>query len=131
LPRPEPRQLPQRLLRKAAADLTAARALADDPEQADEVVGFHVQQAVEKSVKAVLACFEVDYPLTHDIDFLVRLLTRREVPVPDTLLEARWVSMWGVVTRYEDVETVLDRAEAVEVATVAVDWARQVIAAAT
>lgn len=131
MPRPEPRQLPQRLLRKAAADLTAARALADDPEQADEVVGFHVQQAVEKSVKAVLACFEVDYPLTHDIDFLVRLLTRREVPVPDTLLEARWVSMWGVVTRYEDVETVLDRAEAVEVATVAVDWARQVIAAAT
>jgi HEPN domain-containing protein len=112
LPRPEPRQLPQRLLRKAAADLAAARALADDPDQADEVVGFHVQQAVEKSVKAVLAWFEIEYPLTHDVDFLVRLLTRREVPVPDTLLEARWVSMWGVVTRYEDIETVLDRVEA-------------------
>jgi HEPN domain-containing protein len=130
LPRPEPRQLPERLLRKAAADLTAARALADDPDQADEVVGFHVQQAVEKSVKAVLAWFEIDYPLTHDVDHLVRLLTRRDVPVPDTLLEARWVSMWGVVTRYEDIETVLDRVEAVEVATVAVDWAREVVPAA-
>jgi len=54
LPRPE-RQLPRRILRKAAADLTAARTLSDDPEQADEVVGFHVQQTVEKSVKAVLA----------------------------------------------------------------------------
>jgi HEPN domain-containing protein len=128
LPRPEPRPLAQRLLRKAAADVVAARALADDPAQADEVVGFHVQQAVEKSVKAVLASFEIDYPLTHDVDFLVRLLTRRDVSVPDTLLEARWVSMWGVATRYEDIESVLDRVKAVEVATVAVDWARQVIA---
>jgi HEPN domain-containing protein len=127
LPRPEQRQLPDRLLRKAAADLTAARALADDPDQADEVVGFHVQQAVEKSVKAVLAWLQIEYPLTHDIDFLVRLLTRRDAPVPGALLEARWVSMWGVVTRYEDVETVLDRVEAIEVATVAIAWAREVV----
>lgn len=127
MPRPEQRQLPDRLLRKAAADLTAARALADDPDQADEVVGFHVQQAVEKSVKAVLAWLQIDYPLTHDIDFLVRLLTRRDAPVPGALLEARWVSMWGVVTRYEDIETVLDRVEAIEVATVAIEWAREVV----
>ncbi|MFL5817283.1 MAG: HEPN domain-containing protein [Conexibacter sp.] len=127
MPRPEQRQLPDRLLRKAAADLTAARALADDPDQADEVVGFHVQQAVEKSVKAVLAWLQIEYPLTHDIDFLVRLLTRRDAPVPGVLLEARWVSMWGVVTRYEDVETVLDRVEAIEVATVAIAWAREVV----
>lgn len=127
MPRPEQRQLPDRLLRKAAADLTAARALAGDPDQADEVVGFHVQQAVEKSVKAVLAWLQIDYPLTHDIDFLVRLLTRRDAPVPGALLEARWVSMWGVVTRYEDIETVLDRVEAIEVATIAIAWAREVV----
>jgi len=127
LPRPEQRQLPDRLLRKAAADLTAARALADDPDQADEVVGFHVQQAVEKSVKAVLSWLQIDYPLTHDIDFLVRLLTRRDAPVPGALLEARWVSMWGVVTRYEDIETVLDRVEAIEVATITIAWAREVV----
>jgi hypothetical protein len=28
--------------------------------------------------------------LTHDIDFLVRQLTKRDVSVPDVLLEARW-----------------------------------------
>jgi hypothetical protein len=38
--------------------------------------------------------------------------------------------MWGVVTRYEDIETVLDRVEAIEVATVAIEWARQVLPAA-
>jgi hypothetical protein len=59
----------------------------------------------------------------------VRLLTRRDAPVPGALLEARWVSMWGVVTRYEDIETVLDRVEAIEVATIAIEWARAVVAA--
>ena len=129
MPKPEQRQLPRRLIRKAAADLAAARALADDPDQADEVVGFHVQQTVEKSVKAVLAWLQIDYPLTHDIDFLVRRLTKSDVPVPEALLEARWVSMWGVVTRYEDIETVLDRVEAIEVATVAIEWASEVVPA--
>jgi HEPN domain-containing protein len=102
----------------------------DDPDQADEVVGFHVQQTVEKSVKAVLAWLQIDYPLTHDIDFLVRRLAKSDVPVPEALLEARWVSMWGVVTRYEDIETVLDRVEAIEVATVAIEWASEVVPAA-
>jgi HEPN domain-containing protein len=50
------------LLRKAQSDLTAACALAEDPDQGDDVIGFHVQQTVEKSVKAVLASLDVDYP---------------------------------------------------------------------
>lgn len=66
MPRPEQRQLPHRLLRKAASDLAAARLLADDADQGDDVVGFHVQQAVEKAVKAVLAWLEIDYPLRNE-----------------------------------------------------------------
>jgi hypothetical protein len=57
----------------------------------------------------------------------VRQLTKRDVSVPSALLEARWVSMWGVVTRYDDIETTLDRAEAIDVATAAIEWARQLI----
>lgn len=129
MPRPEQPQLPHRLLRKAQSDLTAARALADDPDQGDDVVGFHVQQTVEKSVKAVLASLNVDYPRTHDIDYLVRQLPKHDISVPDALLEARWVSMWGVFTRYDDLETVLDRVAAIEVATVAIEWARSSIPA--
>lgn len=129
MPRPEQPQLPHRLLRKAQSDLTAARALADDPDQGDDVIGFHVQQTVEKSVKAVLASLDIDYPRTHDIDYLVRQLVKRDISVPDALLEARWVSMWGVFTRYDDLETVLDRTAAIEVATVAIGWARSSIPA--
>lgn len=127
LPRPEEPQLPHRLLRKAQSDLNAAHALADDPDQGDDVVGFHVQQTVEKSVKAVLASLDIDYPRTHDIDYLVRQLVKHDVFVPDALLEARWVSMWGVFTRYDDLETVLDRAAAVDVATMAIEWARRLV----
>jgi HEPN domain-containing protein len=130
LPRPEQSQLSHRLLRKAQSDLNAARALAVDPGQGDDVIGFHVQQTVEKSVKAVLAFLDVDYPRTHDIDYLVRQLVKRSVSVPGALLEARWVSMWGVFTRYDDLETVLDRDAAIDIATVAIDWARITITTA-
>lgn len=131
MPRPEQSQLPHRLLRKAQSDLNAARALADDPDQGDDVVGFHVQQTVEKSVKAVLASLDIDYPRTHDIDYLVRHLVKHDISVPDALLEARWVSMWGVFTRYDDLETILDRPSALDVATVAIEWARVTISTGT
>lgn len=127
MPRPEQSQHAHRLLRKARSDLTAARALADDPDQGDDVIGFHVQQTVEKSVKAVLASLDVDSPRTHDIDFLVRQVAKHDISVPNALLEARWVTMWGVFTRYDDLETVLDRVAAIDVATAALAWASRVV----
>jgi HEPN domain-containing protein len=42
--------------------LAAARTLAADAGQQDDVVGFHAQQAVEKSIKAVLALRGNDIP---------------------------------------------------------------------
>jgi hypothetical protein len=35
--------------------------------------------------------------------------------------------MWGVFTRYDDLDTILDRAAAIEVATAAIEWARSTI----
>ena len=32
---------------------------------------FHAQQAVEKYLKAFLAYHNVDFPRTHDVDFLI------------------------------------------------------------
>ena len=39
----------------------------------DEVLGFHVQQAAEKSLKAWLALLGETYPLTHNLDTLLDL----------------------------------------------------------
>lgn len=35
--------------------------------------------------------------------------------------------MWGVFTRYDDLEMVLDRVAAVEVVTLAIEWARRLV----
>lgn len=51
---------PPPLLVKARNDALVLDKLAEDPEVADESVGFHAQQAVEKALKAVLEDRGVD-----------------------------------------------------------------------
>ena len=58
-------------------DLSALRGMEDTSVFADEIVGFHVQQAAEKFLKAWLVLWSEPYPLTHN---LARLLTRRRLP---------------------------------------------------
>ncbi len=41
----------------------------------DESFGFHVQQAAEKSFKACLALLGETYPLTHNLELLLDLLS--------------------------------------------------------
>ncbi len=41
-------------LMKARQDLTVLEKLVNDEEVVDEIIGFHAQQVVEKSIKAVL-----------------------------------------------------------------------------
>jgi hypothetical protein len=44
------------LLRKAQQDESALEKLISDPALPDEIIGFHAQQAIEKTLKAVLEC---------------------------------------------------------------------------
>jgi HEPN domain-containing protein len=44
------------------------------PQVVDSIYGFHVQQAVEKALKAWLALRGERYPLTHDLPRLFSLL---------------------------------------------------------
>lgn len=65
-----------RLFRRAYLDYRAAQNLLTTPEN-DEAymnnVAYHLQQAVEKTLKAFLECVGVTIPNTHDIDKLVRM----------------------------------------------------------
>lgn len=61
------------LLRKACNDLIAARAILATGEALDTVC-FHAQQAVEKSLKAVLALHDTSYPRRHDLAELMELV---------------------------------------------------------
>jgi HEPN domain-containing protein len=125
-PGPEHAEVAGLLLRKAGDDLQAGRALAEDRDQADHVIGFHAQQAVEKAVKAVLAYQAVEIPRTHDLAYLTSLLGEDSV---SALREARWLTPWGVTWRYDDPAEALDRARAVETASAVVAWAQDAIGA--
>ncbi len=58
------------LLTIAEKDYTTIRKMACDNEFADEVFGFHAQQAVEKAAKAILAMKGITFERTHDLELL-------------------------------------------------------------
>ena len=62
----------------AERDLSALRAMGENPDFADEIFGFHIQQAAEKSFKAWSALLDEDYPATHDLIRLLRMLMQRD-----------------------------------------------------
>ncbi|MCU0914781.1 MAG: HEPN domain-containing protein [Planctomycetes bacterium] len=69
-----PTDAPRDLLTLAERDYRSALILAQAPDPPMESAGFHLQQAVEKSLKAWLALKGVDYPKTHDLSLLFLLL---------------------------------------------------------
>ena len=100
------------LLAIAQRDYRALCGMEDPAIFSDEIFGFHVQQAVEKALKAWLCVLGVPFPRTHDLDELGALLeeTGQRLPafVPD-LLE---FTDFAVAFRYEafpDMEGDIDR----------------------
>lgn len=97
----------------------------------DDPVGFHAQQPVEKALKVGLTLRGVDYPKTHDLDFLAALAGKNEVELPTEMASAGWLTPWAAEFRYDDapLET-LDRSRALALAEFAVEWCRELIPAA-
>lgn len=88
------------------------RRLIDIPEVADETLGFHAQQAVEKLVKAVLVRNGVTYDRTHNIAYLLTLLDGAGVDLPTGVNQEDLIALspWAVQFRYDDdAHAVLDR----------------------
>ena len=115
------------LLRRAKGDLHACRALADDTDIDDNIVGFHAQQAAEKALKVALVLQGADLPLSHDLKFLVRQVRESGVEPPGELSDAQWLTPWAAELRYDE-PIALDRAAALAVAESAADWAASLLA---
>lgn len=71
------------LLALAEKDLKALSGMGDPLTFADEVFGFHAQQAIEKTLKAWLAILGQQYPLTHNLARLLALLEEQGAAVDD------------------------------------------------
>ena len=93
----------QRLRRKAAIDEQAMIILIADASSADEVIGFHAQQAVEKLFKAALSLRQVAFKKTHDLVQLLNLLNASGLVAPSEVEESRRLGPYAVEFRYEDI----------------------------
>jgi HEPN domain-containing protein len=90
------------LRKKAQGDLNAAVVLAKaKPPMDDETVGLHLQQAVEKAAKSLLTWKNVEYPFTHDLDTLLRMLSAKSCPVPAQFFELDTLTPFATQARYE------------------------------
>lgn len=123
-----PADMAQMLLAAAADDEFMAKSLLPVKGVTDAGLGFHTQQAVEKSLKAVLALRCVEFPYTHDLDVLLELCESSGVEVPSALSEAGRLSPFAAQLRYGATSaTGLDRDKAMVWAAVAVGWAREIV----
>lgn len=97
----------QSMLRMAYKDFNALVGMQGNMLFADEIFGFHAQQAVEKALKAWLCACDVAYPMTHELTRLLTLLERHGADV-----EKFWplvqYTLFAVQARYEEGVAELD-----------------------
>lgn len=115
----------QGLLARARDDAAAVRAALPLAEISDGIVGFHAQQAVEKSIKAALAANEVPFPFTHDLEGLIERCAGAGIDVPVELVEnAGLLTPYAVRHRYGgEPPALVNRESALQLAEAAVAWA--------
>ncbi len=122
------RDLAEQLLRRAREDLAAVVAMAPLESVADVIVVFHAQQAVEKSIKAVLAARGVEFPFIHDIDGLASLCEGAGASLSDELDGADQLTPYAAGLRYDDATVGgVDREMAMRWAIAAVRWAGELV----
>ena len=93
-------------LGKADGDLQAARACAMDRNVPPWVIGFHLQQVAEKTLKGLLVLHEQDPPRTHHLDRLTDLLVEAGGPAPFSRNVTAILQPHAVEDRYPLLETV-------------------------
>jgi HEPN domain-containing protein len=98
-------------IKKACQDEALLAEIVFSKAVSDETFGFHCQQAAEKLLKAILSFYDVDFPRTHNLRFLMDLLADAGRRLPDEFSDLDTLTPYGTLFRYEDVpvETVIDR----------------------
>jgi len=91
-----------RALRLADRDIQAFHVLEKSSEVHLSIICFHAQQAVEKSLKAVLFTHQIEFRRTHNLVDLAALLRQNGIELPisdDQLLK---LNPFAVTFRYDD-----------------------------
>lgn len=94
------RSLADEWLRRARSNLERARAGKVSEGVLYEDLCFDCQQAVEKSLKALLVSLDVVFPWSHSISRLIELLEQGGTEVPDGVKESIALTDYAVTARY-------------------------------
>jgi HEPN domain-containing protein len=111
----EPAQVTQwsealRWLAFAAKDLRVARMIAPDHSLLD-VTAFHIQQAIEKTLKSLLVAAAADVRRVHDINELATLAHRHWPDLVPEEFSLAHVTSWYIVSRYPGIDDISLNAE--------------------
>jgi HEPN domain-containing protein len=101
-PEPDLSETSRILLKKAEEDATAVREFAGNSEIADSIIGFHAQQAVEKSLKAVTAASGTRHSAIHDIDRLIEIVEATGIEAPLDRDRLAVLTQYAVPLRYDE-----------------------------
>ena len=96
-----PTDTPRELLELAKKDYKAALILAHAEDPQTDAAGFHLQQAVEKSLKAWLVAQGIAYPRTHDLSLLLGLLEDHDQYIEPIFWSLLELNPFAVQFRYE------------------------------
>jgi HEPN domain-containing protein len=87
-------------IEKADHDLGSAKIIFLHLPDYFDTIAFHCQQAVEKYLKAILIYYRIDFIRTHDLVYLLDLLSR-EVSIDELKFKnAFTLNNYGVQIRY-------------------------------
>ena len=106
-------------LHEADADLDLAEHLLAEGSGFLNAIAFHSQQAAEKYLKAMLTSRQIEFPKTHELARLLKLIATVEAKLADALDDVIVLTPYGVALRYpgDRPDTTQDEArEAVELA---------------
>jgi HEPN domain-containing protein len=119
---------PSQWLLNARADLSLARVKLPQ-EGLYEHLCFHAEQAAEKSLKAILLKYRIDFPFTHNLQILLDLLPK-EINVPKEILKAVELNPYAISTRYPGTTepvTEQEYRESILIAEAVLKWAEFII----
>jgi len=115
-------------LQRAKSNMARAKAGSVSPDILCEDLCYDAQQAVEKAFKSICIIHEIVFPKTHDIAYLIELLEKGGVEVPENLQNSKILTGYAVETRYPgDYEPVdeEDLRKAIEIAKEVLKWVKK------
>ena len=85
---------------RARSNMARAKAGKISPEVLYEDLCNDAQQAAEKALKSLCILHGIVFPRTHDIAYLIELIEKGNVEIPEEVQKAKALTGYAVETRY-------------------------------